>query len=149
MKIIVPMAGRGSRLRPHTLTTPKPLIPVGGKPIVHRLVEDIASICSEQIEEIAFVSKYFDILPEKQLYKVLCDFVPHGRRFCKWIKPNKVKFNKELIQLVANKFEVSKDDAYSYCVLFFRTESGINNLIEICKQYGKSEKEIEGLMENE
>ena len=47
MKIIVPMAGRGSRLRPHTLTTPKPLIPVGGKPIVHRLVEDIASICSE------------------------------------------------------------------------------------------------------
>ena len=93
--------------------------------------------------------KYFDILPEKQLYKVLCDLVPHGRRFCKWIKPNKVKFNKELVQLVANKFEVSKDDAYSYCVLFFRTESGINNLIDICKQYGKSEKEIEGLMENE
>ena len=86
---------------------------------------------------------------EKQLYKVLCDLVPHGRRFCKWIKPNKVKFNKELIQLVANKFEVSKDDAYSYCVLFFRTESGINSLIDICKQYGKSEKEIEGLMENE
>jgi hypothetical protein len=53
------------------------------------------------------------------------------------------------VQLVANKFEVSKDDAYSYCVLFFRTESGINNLIDICKQYGKSEKEIEGLMENE
>jgi hypothetical protein len=101
------------------------------------------------IEEIAFVSKYFDILAEKDLYKVLCDFVPHGRRFCKWIKPNKVKFNKELIQLVSNKFEVSKDDAYSYCVLFFRTESGINSLIDICKQYGKSDKEIEGLMENE
>jgi len=28
MKIIVPMAGRGSRLRPHTLTVPKPLIPI-------------------------------------------------------------------------------------------------------------------------
>lgn len=101
------------------------------------------------IEEISFVSKYFDILPEKHFYKVLCDVVPHGRRFCKWIKPNKVKFNKELVQLVANKFEVSKDDAYSYCVLFFKTESGINNLIDICKQYGKSDKEIEGLMENE
>ena len=53
------------------------------------------------------------------------------------------------MQLVANKFEVSKDDAYSYCVLFFKTPSGINNLIDICKQYGKSDKEIEGLMENE
>jgi glucose-1-phosphate thymidylyltransferase len=41
MKIIVPMAGRGSRLRPHTLTIPKPLIPIAGKPIVHRLVEDM------------------------------------------------------------------------------------------------------------
>ena len=55
MKIIVPMAGRGSRLRPHTLTVPKPLIPVAGKPIVHRLVEDIAKVLNEPIEEVAFV----------------------------------------------------------------------------------------------
>ncbi|WP_353100091.1 sugar phosphate nucleotidyltransferase [Myroides odoratus] len=55
MKIIVPMAGRGSRLRPHTLTTPKPLIPIAGKPIVHRLVEDIAKVLNDKIEEIAFI----------------------------------------------------------------------------------------------
>lgn len=55
MKIIVPMAGRGSRLRPHTLTVPKPLIPVAGKPIVHRLVKDIAKVLSEPVEEIAFI----------------------------------------------------------------------------------------------
>jgi len=55
MKIIVPMAGRGSRLRPHTLTVPKPLIPIAGKPIVHRLVEDIAGVINQDIEEIAFV----------------------------------------------------------------------------------------------
>jgi glucose-1-phosphate thymidylyltransferase len=55
MKIIVPMAGRGSRLRPHTLTIPKPLIPVAGKPIVHRLVEDIAAVLNQEIEEVAFV----------------------------------------------------------------------------------------------
>ncbi len=55
MKIIVPMAGRGSRLRPHTLTIPKPLIPVAGKPIVHRLVTDIATVLNEEIEEIAFI----------------------------------------------------------------------------------------------
>lgn len=55
MKIIVPMAGRGSRLRPHTLTIPKPLVPVAGKPIVHRLVTDIAKVLHEPIEEIAFI----------------------------------------------------------------------------------------------
>ncbi len=55
MKIIVPMAGRGSRLRPHSLITPKPLIPIANQPIVHRLVKDIARILSEPIEEIAFI----------------------------------------------------------------------------------------------
>lgn len=49
------MAGRGSRLRPHTLTVPKPLIPIAGKPIVHRLVEDIAKVIDHKIDEIAFI----------------------------------------------------------------------------------------------
>jgi glucose-1-phosphate thymidylyltransferase len=70
MKVIVPMAGRGSRLRPHTLTVPKPLVPVGGKPIVHRLVEDIASVCADKIEEIAFVIGDFGAEVEKELIEV-------------------------------------------------------------------------------
>lgn len=49
------MAGRGSRLRPHSLTVPKPLIPVAGQPIVHRLVKDIVKVLKQPIEEIAFV----------------------------------------------------------------------------------------------
>ena len=55
MKIIVPMAGRGSRLRPHSLTVPKPLIPVAGQPIVHRLVKDIVKVVKQPVDEIAFV----------------------------------------------------------------------------------------------
>jgi glucose-1-phosphate thymidylyltransferase len=70
MKVIVPMAGRGSRLRPHTLTVPKPLVPVGGKPIVHRLVEDIAAVCAEKIEEIAFVVGDFGTEVENELLAV-------------------------------------------------------------------------------
>ena len=49
------MAGRGSRLRPHTLTIPKPLIPIAGKPIVQRLVEEIVKVCEKKVDEIAFV----------------------------------------------------------------------------------------------
>ncbi len=55
MQIVIPMAGKGKRMRPHTLTTAKPLIPVGGKPIVQRLVEDITKVCGQKVEEIAFV----------------------------------------------------------------------------------------------
>jgi len=49
------MAGIGSRLRPHTLTIPKPLTKIAGKPIVQRLVEDIAKVVNQKIEEIVFI----------------------------------------------------------------------------------------------
>lgn len=55
MNIIIPMAGMGKRMRPHTLTTPKPLIPIAGKPIVQRLVEDIVATSNEKVGEIAFI----------------------------------------------------------------------------------------------
>lgn len=55
MKLIIPMAGRGTRLRPHSITVPKPLVAVAGKPIVARLVEDLAKACPEPIDEIAFI----------------------------------------------------------------------------------------------
>ncbi|MEO2063465.1 MAG: sugar phosphate nucleotidyltransferase [Christiangramia sp.] len=71
MKIIVPMAGRGSRLRPHTLTVPKPLIPIAGKPIVHRLVEDIAKVLDEKIDEVAFIiGEDFGEQVEQDLMKI-------------------------------------------------------------------------------
>ena len=70
MKIIVPMAGRGSRLRPHTLTVPKPLIPIAGKPIVQRLVEDIVKVCDQKVEEIAFIIGDFGKETEDNLISI-------------------------------------------------------------------------------
>ena len=70
MKIIVPMAGRGSRLRPHTLTVPKPLVPIAGKPIVQRLVEDITRVCGQKVDEIAFVIGDFGAEVEKDLVSI-------------------------------------------------------------------------------
>jgi len=49
------MAGRGSRLRPHSLTTPKPLISVAGAPIVHQLIHEIAKVVETPITDIGFV----------------------------------------------------------------------------------------------
>jgi glucose-1-phosphate thymidylyltransferase len=71
MKIIVPMAGMGKRMRPHTLTVPKPLLPVAGKPIVQRLVEDITKVCKEHVEEVAFIiGPSFGKAVEKSLVQI-------------------------------------------------------------------------------
>jgi len=70
MNIIIPMAGRGSRLRPHTLTVPKPLVPIVGKPIVQRLVEDIGCMCSEPIEHIGFIIGDFGKDVETELLNI-------------------------------------------------------------------------------
>lgn len=64
------MAGMGKRLRPHTLTTPKPLLPIAGKPIVQRLVEDIVSISDQKVDEIAYVVGRFGEAAERHLLEV-------------------------------------------------------------------------------
>jgi glucose-1-phosphate thymidylyltransferase len=70
MNIIIPMAGMGKRMRPHTLTVPKPLIPIAGKPIVQRLVEDIAKVCGSQVNEVAFIIGRFGAEVEKKLLEI-------------------------------------------------------------------------------
>ncbi len=73
MKIIVPMAGMGKRMRPHTLTTPKPLLPIAGKSIVQRLVEDIISVSGEKVDEIAFVINHLGKETEEKIKKIAID----------------------------------------------------------------------------
>ncbi|MFO8088105.1 MAG: sugar phosphate nucleotidyltransferase [Bacteroidales bacterium] len=70
MKIIIPMAGKGKRMRPHTITTPKPLIKIAGKPIVQRLVEDIVQVTSEKVDEIAYIIGDFGKEVENRLVEI-------------------------------------------------------------------------------
>lgn len=71
MKIIVPMAGMGKRMRPHTHTTAKPLLPIAGKPIVQRLVEDLAAVAGEPVEEVAYVvHPSFGVKVEEELMTI-------------------------------------------------------------------------------
>lgn len=70
MNIIIPMAGMGKRLRPHTLTTPKPLIEVAGKSIVRRLCEDINQVVGEKIDEIGFIIGDFGKEVEERLLQI-------------------------------------------------------------------------------
>lgn len=65
------MAGMGKRMRPHTHTTAKPLLPIAGKPIVQRLVEDLAAVAGEPVEEVAFiVHPSFGVKVENELVAI-------------------------------------------------------------------------------
>jgi len=52
MKIVIPLAGFGTRLRPHTYTKPKPMINVAGKPVLGHLLDKIAHL---PVEEYIFI----------------------------------------------------------------------------------------------
>jgi len=41
MKVIIPLAGKGTRLRPHTHITPKPMLKVAGKPVMDYVMDDV------------------------------------------------------------------------------------------------------------
>ncbi|MBI1307869.1 MAG: nucleotidyltransferase [Bacteroidetes bacterium] len=82
MNIIIPMAGMGKRMRPHTLTTPKPLLPIAGKPIVRRLTEDIARVCGDRVDNIGFViSSSFGKKVEEDLLGIARDLGASGHIF--------------------------------------------------------------------
>ncbi len=55
MKAVIPLAGRGTRLRPHTLTTPKPLVRVAGKPVMSYILDEFPAL---GIDEVVFIVGY-------------------------------------------------------------------------------------------
>lgn len=62
MKAVIPLAGKGTRLRPHTYLTPKPLLRVGGKPVMSYILDDLQEM---GIEEIVFIIGYLgDVVKE-------------------------------------------------------------------------------------
>lgn len=81
MKIIIPMAGRGTRLRPHTLSVPKPLVPVAGKTIIEHLVDLLAKSYGGPIAEIAFITGDFGKEVEADLLEIAAKKGAKGRIF--------------------------------------------------------------------
>jgi glucose-1-phosphate thymidylyltransferase len=55
MKVIIPLAGFGTRLRPHTYTKPKPLVNVAGKPVLGHILDKLSGL---DIEEAIFIVGY-------------------------------------------------------------------------------------------
>ncbi len=79
LKVIIPVAGAGTRLQPHTLTTPKALLHVGGEPVLAHVMESLAAL---EPEEVIFVighkgDQIIDFV--RREYDFNCRFVPQDK----------------------------------------------------------------------
>lgn len=54
MKVIIPLAGKGTRLRPHTHTVPKPMLKVAGKPVMDYVMDDVAKLTG--VEQVVYIT---------------------------------------------------------------------------------------------
>ena len=104
------------------------------------------SMDSSIIEEIALVSKYFDKMDVTAFYKLCCEITPANRGFFPFIKNKSTKFNKELLEYVSKKFDVSVAVATEYCKIFYSTITGTNELKSILRGYGLTDKEIDKIV---
>ena len=54
MKVIIPLAGKGTRLRPHTHVTPKPMLKVAGKPVMSYVMDDVRKL--GDVEQVIYIT---------------------------------------------------------------------------------------------
>ena len=99
------------------------------------------------IEEISYISKYFEVLPDKQFYKLLIGFIPKSYSFHPYIKSSLKQPNETIIGCIVNYFNVGKKDAVDYYNILISHEDGINQLVTMIKNYGYTDKEVEKLFE--
>ena len=74
MKAIIPLAGKGTRLRPHTHLTPKPLLRVGGRPVMGYILDDLLEL---DVREIVFVVGYLGDVIRDYIAREYPDIVAH------------------------------------------------------------------------
>jgi len=106
------------------------------------------------IEYAGYLYRYLDIIPPAQYYKILIELYPrHGyKEFHKWIKSNRDKDEtkvanwKKLTELVMQKYDVSKKEANDYIRVFQSSKQGKEELFDVCRGFGLTDKEVEALI---
>ncbi len=104
MKAVIPVAGIGSRLRPHTHTQPKALVPVAGKPILAHIVDPLIAA---GIKDFVFIIGYMGSKIEEYIHSTYkkknlkFDFVVQepreGIAHALWLVKNHIKDEKEIL----------------------------------------------------
>ncbi|HUE97567.1 MAG TPA: sugar phosphate nucleotidyltransferase [Longimicrobiaceae bacterium] len=74
MKVVIPVAGKGTRLRPHTHVTPKPLLRVGDKPVMAYIMDDLRRL---GVHEAVFITGHLKEKVEDFVRSEYPDFEAH------------------------------------------------------------------------
>ena len=86
-------------------------------------------------------------LNKKHVYQLYFDVLPKAKMFAKYIKGKKMdKYNKDLVNIIGQHYKIPKSEAEEYITIFLSNSDTIDNLITILKLYGKTDKEIKGLL---
>jgi glucose-1-phosphate thymidylyltransferase len=102
MKALIPVAGAGTRLRPHTYTQPKPLIPVAGKPILAHIIDElIKADFTEFVFVIGYLGEKVRDYVQNRYKNIHCEFVVQEEReglgHAVWTAREFLKDEKELL----------------------------------------------------
>ena len=98
------------------------------------------------IYEASYLSKVFDKMDSKSFYTVCCSIIPPAR-YTPYVKGKRKKANPELIGYLCSKFEVGSHEAEEYYRVLIKLPDGQDSLKELCRSYGRSEKEIERIID--
>jgi len=71
VKVVIPLAGKGTRLRPHTHVTPKPLLKVGDKPVMSYILDDLREL---DVHEAVFITGHLKEKVEAYMRREYPDF---------------------------------------------------------------------------
>ncbi len=71
MKVIIPLAGKGTRLRPHTHVTPKPMLKVAGKPVMDYVLDDVRKLGG--VEQVVYVTGHLKDVVERHAREAYAD----------------------------------------------------------------------------
>lgn len=108
----------------------------------------VLSMDSKIVEEISYISKYMEVLPDKQFYQLLIKCVPRDYKFYPYIKKSSKNVNATVLSCICKKFEIGNGDATDYYKLLIQTEVGISEMVSLVSSYGYSQTEIETLFED-
>ena len=107
----------------------------------------VLSMDQKIVEEISYISKYMEVLPDKQFYSLLVQCIPKDYKFYPYIKKTAKDVDANIVNCICKKYQIGSSDATDYYTLFIQTEAGVNELVNLVQSFGYSQSEVEKMFD--